>query len=486
MNAIFDSYGASVIGSTHLKKELPNQDAFRYENLDNGIQILAVSDGHGGAMHCHSDRGAKIAVEVAIDVCKGYFCSDETLRPNDVVQFDFEEKLSMEIQSSWLSRVSDEADFEDKIQFGCTLLVAIRTETQLIFLQLGDGKIAIVYEDGVVYFPMSRDAYAATHYTNSLSQDHAWLMMKVFSMHLEESIHMVILATDGVENAYPYDFYDDANFYLNLAKTDNVDQRLKDMLQGAEYFSKDDCTVALWKNATNVMVDRIDEMNGSDEIVIWAGENQLPYKSLSELSDITINKKIEIAILMIDAFRRNAWRVPKYMTLKKMYYDDGNSIVDWFVTSENVKLTDIRLKEWILQWIGISIHDIRCDNSRGKLLDLQRKIRYDYEKHTFYFTEDLSDYKLMLVTSTGHFEVFHNSELYLHQMMALSGDINHLVGSVTQHEKYPQIWGLINKTQHTWQVFGSAQTEISPGKILTLKHGLTFYAFGLPVKIFIQ
>ena len=486
MNTLFKPYGASVIGPTHLKKNKPNQDAFGYENLNNGIQIIAVSDGHGGELHCHSERGSKIAVDVALSLCKAYFMNWDASTPIESIEFDLDENLAMAIHEAWLQRIQLEAEFEDKTQFGCTLLVAIRTENRLFFLQLGDGKIATIYEDGVVYFPIPKDDYASTHLTNSLAQDRAWLFMKSFSMALEESIHMVVLATDGVENAYPYDYYDDANFYLNLAKLDDIEQKLPEMLLNVACFSKDDCTVVLWKNVKNVMLDEMTLKADPNELVVWTGENPLPYKTLGALSETTLNKKIEMAILMVEAFKRNAWLVPRHLTLKRMVYDTEDHLVDWIGSSETVKLTDARLNEWIVQWIGDSVDGLTCENAKDRLMNLQIKLRYDYGEQFFYYSDGTEDHKLTLETSIGRFETFHNSSLHLHQMLVLFGDHNPLVGSVTQHEKHPKIWGIINKTQHTWQAFGSAQNEIPPGKTLTLKHGVTFFAFGLPIRIIMK
>src|SRR4051812_37341449 len=62
--------GSSVRGAYHERRNLPNQDAVRWQPLDGeGLPlVLAVSDGHGSTKHLRSEVGARLAVEVATDI----------------------------------------------------------------------------------------------------------------------------------------------------------------------------------------------------------------------------------------------------------------------------------------------------------------------------------------------------------------------------------------------------------------------------------
>ena len=50
----------SVIGAGHIAKKKPCQDYSICENSD-GIQVMVVCDGHGGASYVRSHTGAKLA-----------------------------------------------------------------------------------------------------------------------------------------------------------------------------------------------------------------------------------------------------------------------------------------------------------------------------------------------------------------------------------------------------------------------------------------
>lgn len=487
MHFPFRFYGASVTGSSHVKRGTPNQDAFGYESLDNGIQILAVSDGHGGLAHIHSDRGAKIAVDVAIERCKSYFEAFQIETVNtaaiiDDIRFQIEEKVSREIQETWLECIRKEADFKDVAEFGCTLLVAICTQDRLYLMQLGDGKIAIVYEDGVVYYPMPKDEYSTSHMTRSLSHRQAWLEMKTADVALENSIHMIALATDGIENAYPGDYYDDASFHLNLARINHeeIASILPDMLSQAECYSKDDCTAVLLKNCENRLIETDSMLS---DPIIWFGEHALQSKSFTELAELPLNVKLELAIRMVDALDENDWQVPKFLTLKGFYYDESNLTVEWMPGPTCQMLTTEQLKKWLFQWLEIAMDFSALSSARSALTNLQKQLRFDYETQTFYMREGAEGHILALHCQQGTFELFHNANLFLHQLIPLRTYRNRHIASVVRHEKYPEIWGLVNRTAHTWAVYGSHQQSVLPGRTLTLRKGVTFYVYGLPVRI---
>lgn len=487
MRSPFRTYGATVSGSSHDKRGTPNQDAFGYESLDNGIQILAVSDGHGGLAHIHSDRGAKFAVEVAIDCCKSFFESYqvEIGKPDvraDEIRCQIEEKVSRQIQESWLDCIRKEPDFKDVAEFGCTLLVAICSQDRLYFLQLGDGKIVVVYEDGVVYYPIPRDEFSTSHVTRSMAHRQAWLEMKTVDVPMENSVHMIALATDGVENAYPGDYYDDASFHLNMARIDHdeIVSILPEMLSQAECYSKDDCTVVLLKNFTNRLIEMDSAFTGP---VVWFGDHALPSKSFTELAELPLNMKLELAIRMVDALDEKGWEIPSNLSLKRFHYDEANHSIEWMSDATNQGLTVERLKSWLMQWLEIELEFSRLSSARRVLTNLQKQLRFDYEAQTFYLSEGAGGHMLALHCQQGSFELFHNSNLFLHQLIPLKTHRNCHIASVVRHEKHPEIWGLVNRTDHTWMVYGSHQQSVLPGRTLTLRRGVTFFVYGLPVRI---
>jgi hypothetical protein len=55
--------GASVLGAAHLRRSLPNQDAFRCVD-DSGAPVAVVADGHGAAEYVRSATGARLAADL--------------------------------------------------------------------------------------------------------------------------------------------------------------------------------------------------------------------------------------------------------------------------------------------------------------------------------------------------------------------------------------------------------------------------------------
>lgn len=70
MNALTNDnivvFNVTRLGASHIKHNKPCQDAsYSWHNDDNTVQIAIVCDGHGGDTYVRSDRGAKIAAEIA-------------------------------------------------------------------------------------------------------------------------------------------------------------------------------------------------------------------------------------------------------------------------------------------------------------------------------------------------------------------------------------------------------------------------------------
>lgn len=59
-------FNVTRLGASHIKHNKPCQDAsYSWHNDDNTVQIAIVCDGHGGDTYVRSDRGSKLAAEIA-------------------------------------------------------------------------------------------------------------------------------------------------------------------------------------------------------------------------------------------------------------------------------------------------------------------------------------------------------------------------------------------------------------------------------------
>lgn len=225
--------GESVRGSTHVRQNLPNQDAIKWhrENKSGLPVIMAVSDGHGSSKCFRSDRGARLAVDIAVESI-GEFLAAQGDAPNpSMVKRLAEERLPVEIVRRWRQKIDDEIALEpfsedelgliggkDKaIAYGATLLAVAVSASYALYLQLGDGDIVAVYakdEHRRLSLPSEPDAKRLIlkderllgNETTSLCTANAWRDMRCVFHYLEDGHpEMLMLATDGYANSFRSD-----------------------------------------------------------------------------------------------------------------------------------------------------------------------------------------------------------------------------------------------------------------------------------------
>jgi serine/threonine protein phosphatase PrpC len=129
-----------------------------------------------------------------------------------VAQFPFTEEewthLSTQLGSrAAQARASIEAN--PRIAYGTTMLAAAITHRHLLAVQLGDGDIVLVTEDGAVSRAIERDPVLIANETHSLCQDAAWRWFRTFFLPFWNAPPaLVLLSTDGYANS----FREDAGF----------------------------------------------------------------------------------------------------------------------------------------------------------------------------------------------------------------------------------------------------------------------------------
>ena len=89
------------------------------------------------------------------------------------------------------------------VQYGSTLLTVLAGPEVLLFLQLGDGDILVVADDGTVTRPMPEDSRLMANETTSLCTVDAWREIRVALYPLVEGAPaLILLATDGYANSF--------------------------------------------------------------------------------------------------------------------------------------------------------------------------------------------------------------------------------------------------------------------------------------------
>ncbi len=303
-------FGKSVQGVSHVRANLPNQDAIAWfpdEESSSGSTpiIVAVSDGHGSRKNFRSDQGSQIAVSTAIRVIRREICSPQKDNPllareqtdqkmlMDLVNNHLPRKLVHEwelaVQEHWEqhplqleeSRIWAEVKAELRrsqgkevpdpqkkpeeptiIPYGATLLTVLVTNFFILYLQLGDGDILCVDSNNRVTRPLSRDDRLIANETTSLCTSNAWRDFRV-ALHFHDPNlpaqipALILLSTDGYANSFSSeaDFQKIGSDYRDMVQSEGlkgIGLKLDGYLRDAsEQGSGDDITLGIIKRLEN-------------------------------------------------------------------------------------------------------------------------------------------------------------------------------------------------------------------------------------------
>jgi serine/threonine protein phosphatase PrpC len=276
--ALWHVLGASVLGASHARSGLPNQDAIDWWPQDPGADcvVLAVADGHGSAKSFRSDVGARLAVETAQSAFRELLSGAGDLDPSTVKRA-LDDWLPMEIERRWKAAVHDQlaahplfvhevakldaqqgegarkaVEENPVLAYGTTLLAVALHEAFVACLQLGDGDILIVGDDAAVSRPIRDDPRLFANETTSLGGDQSWRDFRAnFQSLAGRPPALVMLATDGYSNSFrsAEDFEAVGPDFLALLKTEGVAavrEKLPTWLsEASQKGSGDDVTVGI-------------------------------------------------------------------------------------------------------------------------------------------------------------------------------------------------------------------------------------------------
>lgn len=248
--------GKSVLGASHKRSGLPNQDAILWkQNPKKGVPlILAIADGHGSEKYFRSELGAQFAVQAAEQEMQSFL---RTVANHAISTIeDLAEQLPRNIVGRWNSLVEDhwqENPFVGKewqwltkrenakarreisdnytIPYGATLLTVVVTETFILYLQLGDGDILTISTAGRPDVPIPEDKRNLANETTSLCTPDA---ARNFRTHFQKLARrrpaLIMVSTDGYSNC----FRDKAGFFKVGTDIWEMIRNEKDGLQKVE------------------------------------------------------------------------------------------------------------------------------------------------------------------------------------------------------------------------------------------------------------
>jgi serine/threonine protein phosphatase PrpC len=245
-------YGQSVRGAAHERLGLPNQDAIRWLPAS-GVGppiILGVSDGHGSAKSFRSDVGSRLAVEQGAWMVQDLLDGQPDPTNLSAVKRTAEDYLPREIVRRWQEMVQEhlaknpftpeeldivaEQQGEDArrkveenplLAYGATILIVLVTTDFILYLQLGDGDILVVNEDGQVNRPLPKDERLFANETTSLCRAEAWLDVRFrFQAIFDKPPALILLSTDGYSNSYrnDADFMKIGTDMLEIIRTEGI------------------------------------------------------------------------------------------------------------------------------------------------------------------------------------------------------------------------------------------------------------------------
>ncbi len=267
--------GHSILGATHERTGMGNQDALNSSLLEDGkILCIAVSDGHGGSKYFRSKDGAEIAVRVAVETLTQVY---KEMKDFSSVKRILEEQLPKMLIQKWVKNVKEhlnenrisEAEWDilkaregevatdvvkrdERLAYGATLLTVLLTDSYAIYLQLGDGDILIVPKDGEVLRPFPKDDRLIANETTSLCSPNAWCdFQHSFQVFVDRPPALIAISSDGYANSFPNEteFKKVGTDLLAMVRQrglKNIGDELKAWLnEASKKGSGDDITIAL-------------------------------------------------------------------------------------------------------------------------------------------------------------------------------------------------------------------------------------------------
>jgi len=196
-NRIF-IFGAKATGSSHIKRNIVCQDAFKYLKFGDDSAVIAVSDGLGSAVH--SDTGASIAVNAAAETARRHFSvkySDNSTSA-DITKNCQIIKECFESAVSEIKEYSAEREIPIN-ELACTLIVVFIYKNSVNAGQIGDGGVVGRFKNGDVEIIMEP---AESEYINEVTPitSENWSL----NLRINENISgadSVAVFTDGCQRA---------------------------------------------------------------------------------------------------------------------------------------------------------------------------------------------------------------------------------------------------------------------------------------------
>ncbi|MBV9835228.1 MAG: protein phosphatase 2C domain-containing protein [Alphaproteobacteria bacterium] len=215
-HGVWAAGGSSVRGASHVRRDMPNQDALALSpsgpggkpTLDAEAFIAAIADGHGAPAYHHSDIGSRLAVDCAIEALRRFvggggaegMIEEILARWRAAVMADHQARAQGGGGGDWV-----EASTDVLIPYGATLAAVAMAQDQLLVLQIGDSDVLFGYPDGRIERPLPVDHGLVGEQTYSLCALDAALRFRARILvpdSAENWPDFVMLSTDGIAKSF--------------------------------------------------------------------------------------------------------------------------------------------------------------------------------------------------------------------------------------------------------------------------------------------
>lgn len=212
-NGVWAAGGSSVRGASHVRRDMPNQDALAWApadpagkpTLDAEAFIAAVADGHGAPAYDRSDVGSRLAVNCAIGALRRFVGGGTSDGIVEEILTRWRQAVAADSQGRGHGGDWVEATTDLLTPYGCTLAAVAMAPGRLLVLQIGDSDVLFGYPDGRIERPLPVDQGLVGEQTYSLCAADAAQRFRLRTVAQDDGAawpDFVMLSTDGIAKSF--------------------------------------------------------------------------------------------------------------------------------------------------------------------------------------------------------------------------------------------------------------------------------------------
>lgn len=279
-------FSHSVVGASHTESGLVCQDSSAHF-VCGDYAVAVVADGHGSKKHFRSNVGSKLAVEATLDTIANFYEDPAEFEANFPANHKFILKnIEKQIIANWNFKITEhlkkvpvtpeerirfsEEEFKEiapESYYGTTLIAVIAGKSFTFGIQIGDGSLVAVFEDGAAVMPMEYEESAPANITASLCNSGAAKMFNSFYAE-NKTLLAAFASTDGLYTSFgcENDFLDYHTIITSqLAASSEFEQAvIKNLVKRSHFGTQDDISLACVYNSEKA-AELIDVLNNKVE-----------------------------------------------------------------------------------------------------------------------------------------------------------------------------------------------------------------------------